>query len=81
MKKYIVIGGLVTSKSDGDEHYIHYISPEMLCRLYKVNPNECYLFRNSHDPLIDTLPKLPLLTPRYHGDYNLSPQPQGEKVK
>ena len=68
MKKYIVIGGKVESKSDGD---IHYISTSQLCSLYGVDPNECFLCRNQDDyeRRRPALPDLPLLRPRYEGDY------------
>ncbi len=71
MKKYIVMGGRVESKSDGD---IHYISSRKLCDLYKVNPDECYLlgeYESEHSIRMRELPNLPRLTPRYDGNYSL----------
>ena len=73
MKKYIVIGGYVQSKSDGDRYYINAIR---LCELYKVNPMECYLLE-SKDPAYEMrqkgLPDLSVLRPSYSGDYSLTP--------
>lgn len=36
--KYVVHGGYVTSRSDGDEHFIGF---RQLCDLYGINPAEC----------------------------------------
>ncbi len=72
MKKYIVMGGHVTSKNDGDRHYI---SARKLCDLYGVNPDECYLVgdfgETEHSIRMRQLPPLPVLTPKYDGDYSL----------
>lgn len=38
MKKYLLCPGYVTSRTDGDQHYI---TAEQLARLYRVNPSEC----------------------------------------
>ena len=38
MKKYLVFGGEVKSKTDGD---IHYISPSRVAELYELDPREC----------------------------------------
>ncbi len=48
MKKYIVIGGYVNSRTDGQRHYVNAME---LCRLYKVHPSECLLVeeRNPRD--------------------------------
>lgn len=67
MKKYIVVGDTITSCSDGDKHYI---SPWELCKLYNVNPKECYLI-GKFDRL-EGLPILPVLRPRYYGDYRMA---------
>jgi hypothetical protein len=70
-KKYILIGGYIISKNDGDRHFI---SATRLCELYKLNPQECYFL--SENPMIEyelkSLPKgLKVLQPRYDGNYNL----------
>jgi len=69
-KKYIVCGDYVTSRSDGDRHYM---GPLRLCQLYKVSPNECYLLTEGNDRdrrIMESLPKdLPVLRPRADGMY------------
>ena len=35
-KKYLIVGGYVYSKIDGEEHYV---SPIQLAKLHKLNPN------------------------------------------
>lgn len=57
--KYHVVPGWVTSKYDGDRHFI---SAHELIRLYEVDPREC-----TRDPIKGL--GLIRLTPRYHGDY------------
>lgn len=67
MKKYICQGGWVTSKNDGDRHYI---PASRLPQLYGIDPSECY-FINEGDPP-NTYPwyiGLQVLSPRYDGDY------------
>ena len=46
MKKYIVRPGCVTSRSDGDRHYI---SAGMLMHLHQVQISECVIIRNKED--------------------------------
>lgn len=46
VKKYVVVGGRVTSANDGDRHYV---SPYELCRLYKVDAKECVLLNHEDD--------------------------------
>jgi hypothetical protein len=73
MKKYIIIGGRVISRFDGQEHFIH---ASRLCALYGVNTDECYLLNeeSAEDNLrLESLPRLPILRPRHDGEYN---QPQ-----
>lgn len=61
MKKFIIIGDWVTSKNDGDKHYVN---ARELCRLYGFNPDECFLIE-SNNPLFEEtmrgLPRLPVL--------------------
>ena len=68
MKKYICIGGNISSKTDND---IHYISPQRLAELYQVNPDECYFAKDDNDNILLALrvEELIGLRPRYHGDY------------
>lgn len=72
MKKYICIGGYITSKNDNDRHYI---SPYKLAKLYQVNPKECYFAKDDSDNLLLGLriEELIELRPRYDGNY-LVPQ-------
>lgn len=65
-KKYLVCPGEVTSRTDGDTHYI---GAARLMDLYRVNPSECMVLRGPyirilHDGLIK-------LHPRWSGDYSL----------
>ena len=46
MKKYIAVGGHVTSRNDGQDHYI---SPSQVCRCYKVPPSECVFMNHADD--------------------------------
>jgi hypothetical protein len=73
MKKYLVIGGMVTSRTDGQ---VHHIDPLRLCQLYGVNPNECVMVDDRFDQtriqnLEESNPELIRLTPRDDGDYRL----------
>lgn len=43
MKKYIVYGGYVPSKSDKD---LHYISAKKVAELYGISPRECLMIDN-----------------------------------
>ena len=70
-KKYIVTGGTVISRSDGERHYI---TAQMLCILYGVHPSECYLIETNQprwDLKLKGLPDLPRLLPKYDGNYKL----------
>lgn len=70
MKKYIVVGGWVTSRNDGERHYV---SAEKVARLYNVDPRECYLASGPLDALYNS--NYPddciILSPRYDGNYTL----------
>ena len=46
MKRYICLGGGITSRADGDYHYI---PATRLPELYKVNPDECIFVEESED--------------------------------
>ena len=68
-KKYLVIGGKVISKTDGQRHYV---SAVRLCELYKLNPVDCYLAEEKCSPSLHGLPSgLPILRPRKDGNYSL----------
>lgn len=69
-KKYLVVGGRVISRWDGD---VHYVSPQALCGLYKVHPDECEFvtedeYETSQYRYDDNLI---VLRPRYDGNYEL----------
>jgi hypothetical protein len=68
MKKYLLIGDYVSSKTNSD---IHYISANSLIKLYDLDPSECYLIdykdRDSLQGIDES--KFIVLTPRYEGDY------------
>ncbi len=67
-RKYVVMPGYITSRQDGDEHYI---GGRELMRLYGVRPDECYVLRPGETG--SGLPEgLRVLRPRYDGDYRLS---------
>lgn len=70
MKKYICIGGYIYSKNDNDRHYV---SPEKLTWLYKVNPLECYFVKDDTSQTLFglDLDKLTILRPDYEGIYEL----------
>ena len=67
MKKYIVYGGYVKSKNDGQ---IHYIDSLTVCRLYKVSPAEC-IFPDREIEASREHGKYKELYPRSDGEYNL----------
>lgn len=67
--KYLVIAGEITSKNDGERHWI---GTSKLCALYGVDPKECYRIDRPHfDQIPFDLTDLPVLAPRYDGNYSL----------
>lgn len=65
--RYVVVPAFITSKMDGDRHYI---GADKLMRLYGVDPRECLILDYRGDIIEGTIPKDVIwLTPRYHGDY------------
>lgn len=68
MRKF-VHPGVVTSKNDGDEHYIGFHD---LCRLYKLDPREC-IDASRPDRMLgfsDAAKESGQhFFPKYHGDY------------
>lgn len=70
MKKYLIIGDEVTSKNDGQRHYVN---AHVLMRLYGLSVQESYLAEN-HDKIrieqyLRYEPNLIVLRPRYDGNY------------
>ena len=66
-KKYLVLGGYVNSKNDGQRHYI---GCNKLMKLYGVSPNECYC-REEWDIYGGYPEGLKILRPNYEGYYSL----------
>lgn len=62
MKKYLVCPGYVTSRHDGDRHYI---GAESLMHLYGVKQEECVVWDGFSRWPEDLIP----LRPRFRGDY------------
>lgn len=68
--KYLIIPGWVTSKNDGDRHWI---TAEQLMRLYVVRREQCIVAGQTYlaqiaGPRFDSR-NLIVLRPRYAGDY------------
>ena len=75
-KKYLVIGGTVRSKNDGQ---LHYIGPHTLAALYRVRRSQCFLIRD--DEKMDGVPDgLIVLRPREDGDYRPSSEADASTV-
>jgi hypothetical protein len=68
MRRYLVIGGTVLSRHDGDRHQV---GPRELCRLYGIDPSEAILLDSDDDPRGRGLrhEDFVVLRPRYEGDY------------
>jgi hypothetical protein len=67
-KKWLVVPDFVTSKTDGQRHFIN---GQKLMELYGVDPEECIVV--AHPTLTNgyDLEKLLILSPRYDGNYTL----------
>lgn len=71
MKRYVVIPGFISSKNDGDRHYV---GARQLMNLYGVEPSECLIFSYNRKGIsLEWLRSRGLveLSPRYDGDYSL----------
>lgn len=73
--KYVVCPGMVTSQTDGQEHYV---GPMQLMRLYGVRPEECEIYEPAswwpwsyYVQAEERQQGLIRLCPRYDGDYSL----------
>lgn len=64
MKRYLVCPGHVTSRNDGERHYV---GPGALMKLYGVNPRECVI-QGSFG--LEGAGKLKVLRPRFDGNYS-----------
>lgn len=67
MIKYAIYPGFITSKNDGQEHYI---DGNTLIKLYQLNRMECIiLYYEDPTSASKNAKDLIQLHPRYHGDY------------
>jgi len=65
--KYLLLPGYVTSKTDGEEHYI---PASQLIRLYGVSGRECVVwYEDRSGPIPSIYDHLIPLRPKHHGDY------------
>ena len=67
MKKFAIHPGYITSKNDGDRHFISY---NQLIKLYGANPNECFEWVKGHAD-VKLWDDYIHLKPRFDGDYDL----------
>jgi hypothetical protein len=70
-KKYLVIADYITSKNDGDRHFI---TCNQLIRLYSVREEECICMENGtkrYQMYRDRYGDLIELRPKFDGDYRL----------
>lgn len=78
-RKYILIGGEIESRNDGD---IHYITAGKLRRLYNLSSFQCWSLEDNNpmerDVVLSSMRtainegKIQILRPKYNGDYKLS---------
>lgn len=73
MIKYYILPGYVHSKYDND---VHYINAYALIRLYNVNIKDCKILNPNDERTPRFIQEaeskgIKILTPRYHGDYNV----------
>jgi hypothetical protein len=68
VKRFVLLGNTMRSRSDGD---IHYVSAARLLDLYGLNPAECILieYRDLERKARGLAEGLTWLGPRYNGDY------------
>lgn len=63
--EYLIAAGRVRSQHDGD---VHYISAPNLARLYGLLQGQWRIY----DPVTDRHSDLPVLGPRFDGNYSLA---------
>ncbi|HBF5466436.1 TPA: hypothetical protein STY79_002982 [Clostridioides difficile] len=66
--KYVVDEGYITSKSDGEEHFINFRD---LIKLYGVSPRECIRAKDYYEREGLDLKDIKFLYPRNDGKYKL----------
>ena len=74
--KYAIHPSIITSKTDGNEHFI---TAYQLMNLYKVNPKECFIW-DKESSLSRRWNDYIHLFPRFDGNYDL-PTGEGEGMK
>ncbi len=68
-RKYVLHPGYVTSKADGDRHYIN---AKQLADLYRIKLTECHIIMDDYPDFqsrMDETRHLIHLYPRFDGDY------------
>jgi hypothetical protein len=73
-RRFAVYPGYVTSKTDGDRHWIGF---GRLCELYRVPPSMCVDMSDERKTLGLRTEGMIALRPRYHGDYDLTATEKG----
>lgn len=71
-KKYLLLGGIVYSKNDGQSHYVN---AHQLMRLYGLDESECVLLEENQFAT-DQHRGLKILGTRWDGNYKLEPTKQ-----
>ena len=69
--KYLVCGGYITSKEDGNTHFV---GAKEVARLYQVHPDECTFFNADIHRVRDFRTSLIILKPQEDGNYKLPEQ-------
>lgn len=67
-KKYVVVPERITSRIDGQSHFVNFDS---LCKLWGVNPDDCIHYRTGKGVRAPGFFGLPVLRPRADGKYVL----------
>ena len=77
MPRYIIHPGFISSKSDGDVHYVGY---KQLVTLYKVDPRDCELYNPVKFYPADYMNEdITHLYPRWDGNYSLETKHKASK--
>ncbi|AWM87351.1 hypothetical protein [Microvirga sp. 17 mud 1-3] len=74
---YVLHPGIVVSRYDGQEHYI---TAQQLAGLYRVNQNDCAVYRSENDQYRTPRP-LVHLYPRDDGNYTLPQYAAGKMLR
>lgn len=71
--KYVVVPGEVTSKKDGQRHFVR---AGQLMQLYGVNPKECVVISEDEYYRRGDMDGMTVLRPRYDGHYRHVSRPR-----